>query len=126
MNITAVQFLAVPVTDLDRAAEFYVGRLGFEVRVDIPGPHGRFLMVGPKHGQTTLVLTDFSKLDRPAPGSVYVQLLTGDVDADVAELRTAGLTVADPQDAPWGRLAEVADTEGNSIGLLQAAQDFQA
>jgi len=33
-HITAVGTVIVPVTDQDRALEFYVGTLGFEVRID--------------------------------------------------------------------------------------------
>jgi catechol 2,3-dioxygenase-like lactoylglutathione lyase family enzyme len=33
-NITEVGTVIVPVTDQDRALEFYVGTLGFEVRID--------------------------------------------------------------------------------------------
>ena len=32
--IRAIKFASVPVSDQDRALEFYVGTLGFEVRID--------------------------------------------------------------------------------------------
>jgi catechol 2,3-dioxygenase-like lactoylglutathione lyase family enzyme len=35
-HITGVGTVGVPVTDQDRALEFYVGKLGFEKRRDIP------------------------------------------------------------------------------------------
>ena len=47
----------VPVTDQDRALEFYVGTLGFEVRIDGPfGDGGRWLEVAPPGAATTLAL----------------------------------------------------------------------
>ena len=35
-GITGLRTVAVPVIDQDRAVEFYVERLGFELRVDAP------------------------------------------------------------------------------------------
>ena len=38
----------VPVADQDRAIEFYVEKLGFEVRIDVRfGEDGRLVEVGP-------------------------------------------------------------------------------
>ena len=34
-RITGIATIAVPVTDQDRALEFYLGRLGFETRRDL-------------------------------------------------------------------------------------------
>ena len=42
-NITGIGTVAVPVTDQDRALEFYVGRLGFEKRRDLPFGPGRWI-----------------------------------------------------------------------------------
>jgi catechol 2,3-dioxygenase-like lactoylglutathione lyase family enzyme len=39
-HITEVGTVIVPVTDQDRALEFYVGTLGFQVRIDGEFPPG--------------------------------------------------------------------------------------
>src|SRR5215212_7736069 len=44
-RITAVGTVGVPVTDQDRALEFYVGKLGFEKRRDLPFGPGRWIEV---------------------------------------------------------------------------------
>jgi lactoylglutathione lyase len=61
----------------------------------------------------------------PGPGPrhelfVYVE----DVDATVAALREAGVTIVrEPADMPWGeRLGFVADPEGNLVSLANAAR----
>jgi catechol 2,3-dioxygenase-like lactoylglutathione lyase family enzyme len=41
-HITQVGTVIVPVSDQDRALEFYVGKLGFEKRVDAPYGEGGF------------------------------------------------------------------------------------
>src|SRR4029453_3652815 len=42
-NITGIATVAVPVTDQDRALEFYVGTLGFETRRDLPFGEARWI-----------------------------------------------------------------------------------
>jgi len=47
-HITAVRTVSVPVTDQDRALEFYVGKLGFEKRLEAPyGDGQRWIEVAP-------------------------------------------------------------------------------
>ncbi|MFL6096279.1 MAG: VOC family protein, partial [Blastococcus sp.] len=42
-RISDVRTVGVPVTDQERALEFYGGVLGFEVRLDTPFPGGRWI-----------------------------------------------------------------------------------
>jgi lactoylglutathione lyase len=56
-RITHVGMVVVPVSDQDRALEFYVGALGFEKRLDVPhGDGGRWVEVAPPGGTTTIAL----------------------------------------------------------------------
>jgi catechol 2,3-dioxygenase-like lactoylglutathione lyase family enzyme len=72
------------VLDQDKALEFYVGTLGFEVRIDGPfGDGGRWLEVAPPGAATTLALV---------PGdAMEVSLATSDAEADHAALRAKGV-----------------------------------
>ena len=55
--VTRIGTVIVPVSDQDRALEFYVGTLGFEVRIDGAfGDGGRWLEVAPPGAATTLAL----------------------------------------------------------------------
>ncbi len=48
-NITKVGRVIIPVSDQDKALEFYTGTLGFEVRADMPfGDGDRWLEVAPR------------------------------------------------------------------------------
>jgi catechol 2,3-dioxygenase-like lactoylglutathione lyase family enzyme len=113
--ITRVGTVIVPVSDQDRALEFYVGTLGFEVRLDGPfGDGGRWLEVAPPGAATTLALV-------PA-GGVEVSLATADAEADHAALRAAG---ADADDAVI-RMGEgvppmftFRDPDGNRFRMVQ-------
>jgi lactoylglutathione lyase len=57
-SITGVATVGIPVTDQDRALEFYTETLGLEKRLDVPLPQfgGRWITVAPSGSTTTLAL----------------------------------------------------------------------
>ncbi|WP_410579521.1 VOC family protein [Amycolatopsis sp. lyj-108] len=119
MNIDRVQFLTVPVADQAKARDFYVGKLGFDLIVDVSGPHGPFVMVGPKGAETGIVLVDRAVGGIDHETRVHFQLSTADLDADIAELRAQGIEVDDAEEMPWGRVTSLKDPDGNAMGLLE-------
>ncbi len=56
--ITGVRTIGVPVTDQDRAVEFYVGTLGLDKRLDVPAEElgGRWREVAAQGSATTIAL----------------------------------------------------------------------
>jgi catechol 2,3-dioxygenase-like lactoylglutathione lyase family enzyme len=87
-HITEIGRVVVPVTDQDRALDFYVGELGFEVRVD--GAYGegmRWVEVAPPGAATTIALVPREEL----PAGIEVSFTTEDADAAHAELRAGGV-----------------------------------
>ena len=57
MSIKQVAVVSVPVSDQERAKEFYVDALGFELqRDDTSVPGLRWLQVGPQGASTTLTM----------------------------------------------------------------------
>lgn len=119
MHISRLQFVSVPVADHARARDFYVDTLGFDLAVDVAGPHGRFVMVCPPGAQTGVVLVDSTVAGRSFGGPVHLQFHTTDLDADIAALRAAGVEIGDVQDQPWGRMASLTDLDGNPLTLLE-------
>src|SRR5258708_15029465 len=103
MNITHVRLLSLPVSDQDRAKDFYVNTLGFELIADNPmGPGQRWVQVRPKGAATSLTLVTW--FDKMPAGSVSGLVLeTDDIDGDIARLRTAGVALTGPEDEDWGR-----------------------
>jgi catechol 2,3-dioxygenase-like lactoylglutathione lyase family enzyme len=90
-HITEVGTVLVPVTDQDRALEFYVGKLGFEKRMDVPfGDGDRWVEVAPAGAATTIALV--SPRQRPAAG-IEVSFNTPDAGASHADLRARGVDV---------------------------------
>ncbi|MFU8875062.1 VOC family protein [Micromonospora sp. SL4-19] len=123
MTVTHVQLLSVPVSDQDRARDFYVDVLDFDLVWDNPmGPGGRWVQVAPKGAATALTLVTW--FPTMPPGSLKGLVLeTDDLDGDVARLRERGVVFADGgiQVAPWGRYATFDDPDGNGI-VLQATR----
>ena len=69
MSISDVAVVSVPVSDQQKAKEFYVDKLGFELTRDddsVPGIH--WVQVTPKSGGTSLTLVNW--FETMAPGSV--------------------------------------------------------
>ncbi len=117
MTITHISVLSVPVTDQDRARDFYVDTLGFDLVADNPmGPDQRWVQVAPHDGQTGLTLVTW--FENMPPGSVQgLVLQTPDVDAEAERLRAAGVALTGPEDAEWGRFVTFTDPDGNGIVL---------
>jgi catechol 2,3-dioxygenase-like lactoylglutathione lyase family enzyme len=91
-RISDVRTVGVPVTDQERALEFYGGVLGFEVRLDTPFPGGRWIEVAPPGATTTIALTATS--DGTLAGvDTGVRFTTADAAADHAALTAAGVRV---------------------------------
>lgn len=90
-HITQVGTVIVPVSDQDRALEFYLETLGFEKRADTPfGKGDRWVEVAPPGAATTIALIP------PRPGEptgidTHVGFTTEDVEADHASLRARGV-----------------------------------
>jgi catechol 2,3-dioxygenase-like lactoylglutathione lyase family enzyme len=115
-RITGVATVGLPVTDQDRALEFYVGELGFETRRDVPFGDGRWIEVAPPGAATTIALV-------PAGIPAGIRLTTEDAGADHAELRARGVD-ADPEvlripEAP--PMFAVRDPDGNGLILVEGA-----
>jgi catechol 2,3-dioxygenase-like lactoylglutathione lyase family enzyme len=115
-RITAVATVGVPVTDQDRALEFYLGKLGFEKRRDLPFGGGRWIEVAPPGSATTIALV-------PAGVPAGIRLTTRDATTDHADLQARGVEV-DPEvlripEAP--PMFSLRDPDGNGLILVESA-----
>lgn len=116
--ITHVGTVVVPVADQDAALAFFVGTLGFEVRLDAPfGDGSRWIEVAPRGAQTSLALVPRDA----APDGVEVSFATRDAAADHAALRAA----AADADAELTRIDGVPpmftfrDADGNRLRMVE-------
>ena len=96
VHITDIRTVAVPVSDQDRALEFYRDRLGLETRIDMPyGDGQRWLEVVPAGATTSIALVP-SQETNPAGMDTGIRVTTEDAEADHATLQAMGVDV-DPE-----------------------------
>lgn len=119
--LTHVQIAHVPVSDQDRAKDFYVDRLGLSVVADMQmGPHGRWLQVSPAGAATSLAIVPGDRDTRP--GSATVVFESNDIEADAATLRARGVDLPDQvEELPWARAIRFTDPDGNALALQSPA-----
>ena len=124
MGVTGVQVFSLPVADQDRAREFYVDVLGFELVADTEmGPGMRWVQVRPPGATTSITLVTWFE-SMPAGRTRGTVLETDDLEGDVARLLELGVPVDGDgvvQDAPWGRFVTLADPDGNGLVLQVTA-----
>ena len=125
MTISRINFMSIPVADQDRAIAFYTGHLGFEVQTDAPYTDGwRWIFLKLPGADTRLQFAtrdDMQVKDKPA-----LCLVSDDVDAETARLKSAGVEiVSGPDDAPWAagvRWLMIRDSEDNMV-LLESFKE---
>ncbi|MCU0869145.1 MAG: VOC family protein [Burkholderiales bacterium] len=118
----AVQYFELPVTDLDRAVPFY--EAVFEVVLARTTIDGYAMALFPEHAGP-------GASGALAQGDVYVPSKTGpivyfgvdDLDATLDRAHAAGAAVLYPKHTvgPGIAVAEIEDSEGNRIALLQVS-----
>lgn len=116
-----ISVVSVPVSDPDRAKEFYLEKLGFELVMDNEfGPGLRWVMLRPPEAETAVTLVTW--FDTMPPGSLNGSVLSvPDIEAAAAELRANGVLEPDDviESAPWGRWVTLEDPDGNGWVVQQ-------
>jgi len=109
-----LELVQVPVSDVDRAKEFYVERAGFEADHDHRvSDEVRFVQLTPP-GSACSIAIGTGLGPGMEPGSVRgLQLVVDDADAAREELAARGVEVSEVQDFPWGRFVFFNDPDGN-------------
>jgi catechol 2,3-dioxygenase-like lactoylglutathione lyase family enzyme len=121
-RITQVGTVMVPVADQDRAIEFYVEKLGFEKRADIPfGDGDRWVEVAPVGAATTIALV-LPREGEPTGINTRVGFTTEDADADHADLSARGVEVDEQvmrMGGPVPPMFFFRDQDGNNLMIVQ-------
>jgi lactoylglutathione lyase len=90
-KITGVRTVGVPVTDQDRALDFYVGTLGLEKRLDADmGGGRRWIEVAPAGASTSIALVRAHE-GLPAGVETGIRFVSPDADAVHAGMRASGV-----------------------------------
>ncbi|MER5619838.1 VOC family protein [Streptosporangium sp. NPDC002544] len=128
-----IDLVAIVVEDYDRAIEFFVNALGFELVEDSPsltndGRPKRWVVVRPPGGETGILLAradgerQAAVVGEQFAGRVGFFLRVDDFDAAHARMTAAGVEfVTVPRTEPYGRIAVFLDIAGNRWDLLGPA-----
>jgi catechol 2,3-dioxygenase-like lactoylglutathione lyase family enzyme len=114
-----LELVAIPVSDVDRAKEFYVEKAGFNADHDHEvSDEVRFVQLTPP-GSACSIAIGKGVSDAP-PGSVQgMQMVVSDIEAAHADLSGRGVDVSDVQVFPWGSFVFFSDPDGNKWAVQQ-------
>jgi len=128
-----LEVVVVPVSDVDRAKQFYSEQVGFNVDVDHRvGEQFRVVQLTPPGSACSVTIG--KGLSDMAPGSVKgLQLVVSDIEAARAELVSRGVEVSPIQhfddgiqkEGPggdWNSFIFFSDPDGNSWAVQQKPQ----
>jgi predicted enzyme related to lactoylglutathione lyase len=118
-----LELVPIPVTDIDRAKDFYAHAIGFAVDVDVTPADGvRIVQLTPPGSACSIVLSrGLPMLDAMKPGTVQgVHLVVPDVEQARAELIGRGVEISLIDDVGGGvRYAQFVDPDGNMFTLQE-------
>jgi predicted enzyme related to lactoylglutathione lyase len=130
-----LELVIIPVTDIDRAKDFYQNKAGFGVDVDHrAGEDFRIVQLTPPGSACAITLMR----NPQAAGSVQgVHLVVDDIDAARADLTSRGVEVSEPfhfgpegqlpgphpQRATYGTYLSFSDPDGNGFMVQEVRRD---
>jgi predicted enzyme related to lactoylglutathione lyase len=119
-----LELIPVPVSDVDRAIDFYTDKLGFTKDVDVQPSDGiRIVQVTPEGSGCSVGFGTGLDVYAAEPGSVRgLHLVVEDLDEARAELLGRGVEVGEIHDFGGGvRGANFSDPDGNTFELQEMA-----
>jgi lactoylglutathione lyase len=112
--------IQINVDDLDKAIDFYVDKLGFDVEsmshypevVTLVQPHLSMLLYKVDHAH---------RVDYPSVAQTMINIESQDIESDLAGLRDKGVELihSSPVRCPVGRYAAVRDPAGNVLEIIE-------
>ncbi len=114
-----IELIMVPVSDVDRAREFYGDTLGWPVDHDHTPTEGlRFVQVTPPGSACSIAFG--LGISSMQPGTLQaLQAVIDSADEALADLRARGVDADGVDDLPWGRFVRFSDPDGNGWTLQE-------
>ena len=119
-----LELIPVPVTDVDRAKDFYV-KAGFNADHDQRvNENLRFVQLTPPGSACSVCIGE--GITEMVPGTQKgLQMVVDNADVAHDDLASRGIEVSDVEDLAWGRFVYFADPDGNTWAL-QELPDYSA
>jgi catechol 2,3-dioxygenase-like lactoylglutathione lyase family enzyme len=121
-RITDIRTVGIPVVDQVKALAFYVDKLGFDKRLDVPiGEGARWIEVAPRGAATTIALIRAHD-GHPSGVETGIRFTTRDVDANHAELLEHGIDADDVLRWPGvPAMFAFRDEDGNGLEIVEVS-----
>jgi catechol 2,3-dioxygenase-like lactoylglutathione lyase family enzyme len=112
-----IELIILPVTDVDRARDFYANQVGFHLDHDhVVSEDLRFVQLTPPGSGCSIAIG--KGLTDAEPGSVQgLQIVVDDIEAARTQLLENGVEVGPVDVQPWGHFLYFADPDGNTWNI---------
>lgn len=114
-----IELAPIPVTDVDRARDFYVDKAGFVLDHDVVvSAEMHYVQLTPPGSACSICLgVGVTEME---PGSQRgLQMVVASADAAYDELRARGLELEPPVTLDWGRFVYFSDPDGNQWAIQE-------
>ena len=115
----------INVADMDVAVDFYVRKLGFELRSRRSYP--KVVELGQEQFTLLLYLVERpARVDYPKEAQILINIETANLEKDLERLRKLNVEVlhSAPVRCPVGTYAAIRDPSGNVLELLEYSADI--
>jgi len=114
-----IELIFVPVTDVDRAKDFYQ-RIGFHADHDQSPFEGlRFVQMTPPGSACSIAFGTNLGITLEPGRQNTIQVVVPDADRALADLRAVGVEANGVDEQAWGRFVTFDDPDGNTWTLQQ-------
>ena len=119
-GISDIRTIGIPVVDQEKALAFYVDKLGFETRLDVPmGEGARWIEVAPPGAAITVALIRAHD-GLPAGVETGIRFTTPDADTNHADFLARGIDVDDVLRWPGvPAMFAFRDQDGNGLEVVE-------
>ena len=117
-----IELIFVPVTDVDRAKDFYE-KIGFHADHDqVPFDGLRFVQMTPPGSACSIAFGEGLGIDLEPGRQNTIQVVVPSADGALEHLRSLGVEADGVDEQAWGRFVSFADPDGNRWTVQELPQ----
>jgi catechol 2,3-dioxygenase-like lactoylglutathione lyase family enzyme len=115
-----ISVVSVYVSDQDKAIDFFVNKLGFELVSDEQFGEGqRWVQVKTPEGETSITISKASEFGMTPGNFAGLVFYSDDVKGTVADFKSKGIEITEEaNEQMWGVQAQFKDPDGNTYVIV--------
>ncbi|MEY9934621.1 lactoylglutathione lyase [Catenulispora sp. GP43] len=124
-TITDIGTVGIPVSDQDKALEFFTGTLGFDKRLDMrAGENFRWVTVAAPGARVSVALVGIGNGGGTVGQDTGIRFMVPDAEAEHTAMRQRGIEVGDLLRWPGvPPMYEFKDPDGNRFEVVETVED---